>query len=99
MYKLPMLKYKFDEDFMKHFIEEECTKLKQNLPNIIKNWRRNLAKHKEVSSCENLIDSLCSPFYYVASMLCILYGEKNISHFPLDWVPLIQRVAKGFVFN
>jgi hypothetical protein len=32
-------------------------------------------------------------------MLCRIFGKKNPTHFPAEWVPLIHEVAEGYSFN
>ena len=36
---------------------------------------------------------------YVAMIPYRLYGNKNLAHFTIDWVPIIHEVAEGFTFD
>jgi hypothetical protein len=36
---------------------------------------------------------------YIDLMLCRLFGKKNPTHFPTEWVPLTHEVAEGYSFN
>lgn len=46
MYKIPILKYKFDQNFVKGFLHEECMEVKETISDIIENWTREPNKHK-----------------------------------------------------
>jgi hypothetical protein len=36
---------------------------------------------------------------YIEMMLCRLFGRKIPTHFPMEWVPIIHEVAKGYTFK
>ena len=32
-------------------------------------------------------------------MLCRLFGRKNLAHFTVEWVSIINEVVEGYTFN
>ena len=45
------------------------------------------------------VDSLASPYCYVATMICRLLGSPNSSKFSIEMVPLIEAVVNSFVMD
>ena len=43
--------------------------------------------------------SLDAHMLYVAMMLCFLFGKKNPTHFSIEWVAIMNEIAKGYTFN
>ena len=63
---------------------------------LIKTWRRNEHKFKEKVSKEYAIAPLSYGQYFINIMLYRIFGRKEITHFPLDLVPLIQNAFGDF---
>jgi len=66
---------------------------------LVKPWRINEYTFKEKSSKEYAISPLNREQAFVTSMLYMLFSRKGVIHFPLKWIPLIQRASNGFSFN
>jgi hypothetical protein len=43
--------------------------------------------------------SLDAHMVYVSMMLCRLFGKKGPTHFSVEWVPIMNKVAEGYTFN
>ena len=43
--------------------------------------------------------SLVSPYYYVAAMMCRLFGSPNTSKFSIEWVPLMQATSESYIID
>jgi hypothetical protein len=43
--------------------------------------------------------SLDAHMLYIAMMLCHLFGKNKPTHFSIEWVAIMNEVAKGYTFN
>jgi hypothetical protein len=88
MYKLPTASdLTYGVEFLEEFKQKECVQYDKTMSILIRDW------------CIYSIASLEPQFKYVAMMTCRLYGREDTSHFFLQWVPLIFRVAEGCSFD
>lgn len=69
------------------------------MSNLIKEWKRDPNKHKADSSGKYAIMSISPHFSYVTTMLCRIFGNKYVTQFPLDWVPLIHKASDGLSYH
>jgi hypothetical protein len=100
MYKLPSTsKYIYNAEFVLEFQRKECTKFDQTYPTIIKEWWGLPAKFRADTHGIYATASLNEYMVYIALMLCRLFGRKIPTHFLAEWVPLLYKVAEGYIFN
>jgi hypothetical protein len=43
--------------------------------------------------------SLDAHILYITMMLYHLFGRKNLAHFSVEWVFIMNEVVEGYVFN
>jgi hypothetical protein len=100
MYKLPPTsKYIYNVEFVEEFQRKECTEFDQTYPGIIKEWWGIPVRFRDDTHGSYATAPLNEYMVYIALMLCRLFGKKNPTHFPAEWVPLIHEVAEGYSFN
>jgi hypothetical protein len=100
MYKLsPNPKYIYNAKFTAEFQRKEFTEADQTYPDFIKGWWRCPSKFRADAHGIYATTSLNEYMFYVAIMLCGLFGKKNPCHFPAEWVPLLEEASEGYTFN
>jgi hypothetical protein len=100
MYKFPTASdLTYDAEFLEEFKQKECVQYDKTMSSLIRDWVSHPAKFRADSHGIYSIASLEPQFKYVAMMTCRLYGREDTSHFFLQWVPLIYRVAEGCSFD
>jgi hypothetical protein len=65
----------------------------------MKTWWGNPRKFKFDTHGVYSIASCDAHIMYIAMMLCRMFGRKNPAYFTVEWVPIIQEVAKGYTFD
>ena len=99
MYKLPPTsKYIYNAEFVEEFQRKKCTEFDQTYPGIIKEWWGIPMRFRADTHGSYATTPLNEYMVYISLMLCILFGKKNPTHFPAEWVLLIQ-VVEGYSFN
>jgi hypothetical protein len=100
MYKLsPNPKYTYNATFILEFEQRECVQYARSGHDIIKTWWGHPEKFRTDSHGLYATRSLDAHMIYVAMMLCRLFGKKGPTHFLVEWVPIMNEVAKGYTFN
>ena len=94
MYHLPMPEKKYNKAFLEKFRNENETESEP-----IRDWRKNLEKHKQESSSKYSIDSLCSPYCYAGIMMCRLWGLHNSANFTIEMVPLMEAACNSEIMD
>jgi hypothetical protein len=83
MYKLsPNPKYIYNAKFTAEFQRKECTEADQTYPNFIKGWWRCPSKFRADAHGIYATTSLNEYMFYVAIMLCGLFGKTESLPFP-----------------
>ena len=91
----PNSKYIYNKEFVSEFQRKECTEVDQTYPDIIKDWWRHPSKFRVDTHNVYAIASLNEYMVYVAMILCILFGKKSPTHFPVEWVPFYMKQPKA----
>jgi len=100
MYKLtPNPKYTYNASFIMKSEDDECTKYGIIVHDIVKSWWGNQNKFKIHSQGIYSTASCDAHILYIVIMLCIMFGNKNPTHFTIEWVPIIYEVVEGYTFD
>jgi hypothetical protein len=66
------------------FEDDKCTKYGRTVHDIVKTWWGNQYKFKTDSQGIYFIASYDAHILYISMMLCIMFGNKNPTHFTID---------------
>jgi hypothetical protein len=100
MYKLsPTPKYTYNATFLLDLERKEFSQHGRNGHDIIKTRWGHPDKFRADAHGIYSTTSLDAHMLYIAMMLCCLFGKKNPAHFSIEWVAIMNEVAKGYTFN
>jgi hypothetical protein len=100
IYKLsPNPNINYNVAFILDFEQKECIQYDKSYPDIIKSWWGLPENFRADAHGMYATSSLATHMIYVAMMHCILVRRKSPTHFPVEWVPIMHEVAKGYTFN
>jgi len=89
MYRLIQATIKLDDDFIDKFIKAKVGKEEMQMAHLIREWWFDRNTFKVIGDKMYRVTRPKKSLMLVATMLCHLYGEKNLSKFKLSWVPII----------
>jgi hypothetical protein len=99
-YKLsPTPKYTYNAAFILEFERKECIQYARSGHDTIRTWWGHPEKFRTNAHGTYTTMSLDAHMVYVAMMLCIMFGNKSPMHFSVEWVSIMNEVAKGYTFN
>jgi hypothetical protein len=100
MYKIsPNPKYTYNATFILEFEQKECIQYARNGHDIIRTWWGHPEKFRTDAHGMYATTSLDTHMVYVAMMLCHLFKKNIPTHFSVEWVSIMNEVAKGYTFN
>jgi hypothetical protein len=100
MYKLSLdPKYNYNVSFVLDFEQNECIQYDKSYPDIIRPWWGHPEKFRDEAHGVYATMSLDIHMIYIAMILCILFGKKTPTHFPMEWVFIMHEVAEEYTFN
>jgi hypothetical protein len=101
MYKLSATpKYAFNEEFVSKFNEEETSQQENGLHSFVKGWWRDETRFRVDLTHGIYSTSSCTThIMYVAMLLCRLFGLKDVAHFRVGWVPILDKIENGETFD
>lgn len=94
MYHVPEPEATYNKQFMEKFAKEkedsvECTKISSVREEPLKN-----DKHGMYNT-----SSFSSPYYFVAAMLCRLFGGLDVNKFSSEWLPLLDAATNATIMD
>lgn len=94
MYHLPKPQATYNKQFMKKFVNKN-----QDLPETTKDWPRRDEPLKKDKHSMYGTGSLTFPYYFVAAMLCRLFGMPDINKFSSEWLPLLDAATNATIVD
>ena len=94
MYHLPNPQQIYNKEFLEDFAKKNEVE-----SDPIRDWRHFPEKHKHESSGMYSVESLASPYCYVAAMICRLFGTVNSEKFSIEMVPLLEVVVNSYIMD
>ena len=78
---------------------EDFTKENEVESDPIRDWRHFPKKHKHESLGMYSVESLASPYCYVAAMMCRLFGTVNSKKISIEMVSLIKAAISSYIMD
>ena len=85
--------------FWRTYSKKNVSNLGIQVTDLIEHWKDKEHKFKVKTSKKYFSSLVKSPFFYLCAMFCRIFGRKDVSHFTLKCVPLIQQDSDGCYFN
>lgn len=94
MYHLPELQASCNKQFVEKFAKEN-----EDLVESTKNWSAKEEPFKKYKHGMYSTGSLSSPYYFVATMLCRLFGRPDINKFSSELLPLLHSATNATIMD
>lgn len=94
MYHLLEPQVTYNRQFVDKFVKENEDRM-----DCTKNWSNNDERIKKDNKSMYSTTSICSPFCFVAFMLCRLFGKPDSNKFSSKWLPLIDAVINATIID
>jgi len=94
MYHLTEPHMVYDKAFVEKFSAENEEPFE-----VIKQWMSNPSTHKMDRTDMYLVSSIATPYLYISTMLCRLFGYENTTKFSVEWVPPIDAASNSIIMD